>query len=102
MTIGRENWYASLVAAAAADDDGVCDGDNDDDDDDETDSAASVFEQLARVSVAARAFGPNSPFSFPHAPVALERVLVYRKDGNSVVFTAETGAGFLCFRFFTS
>jgi hypothetical protein len=61
-----------------------------------------VFEQLASASVAARVFGPNSPFAFPHAPVTLERLLVYHADGNSAIFTAETDAGFLCFRFYTS
>jgi hypothetical protein len=85
-SVCREHWYASLAAAAG----------------DETQSTHSVFERLASVSVAARVFGPNGPFSFPHAPVALERLLVYRADGNTVVFTAETDQGFLCFRFYTS
>jgi hypothetical protein len=83
---GREHWHASLAAASG----------------DETQSTHTVFARLASVSVAARIFGPNGPFSFPHAPVALERLLVYRADGNTVVFTAETDVGFMCFRFYTS
>jgi hypothetical protein len=82
--VDRERWYQCIAA------------------DQEIHSAAAVFERLATASVAARVFGPNSPFPFPHAPLALERIKVYNKDGNSSIFTAECGAHFLCFRFFTS
>ncbi len=82
--LDRERWYACIAA------------------DQEKHSAAAVFQRLASASVAACVFGPNSPFPFPHAPVALERVKVYNKDGNSSIFTAECGANFLFFRFGTS